>query len=670
MSKKIRIAQGPRLTSIGCRERLQHNTMPVQNSKFQRCFLALLFTIRNKAPLARRSPASPRNSLSPSPGEISSPMISKFYRRLLLIAMMAVSCLIMAFLHTLTKEISDHVLDFHSITLHQGSAFNPRSISYCIYAYIHSISKPVATLVPRQEGVKQIGNEEGIFFHWDDWVDLSPGDSMLDRYRVLYPDGKCDESIRKYASVNPYWIEFYQTKVLRDMANLYCVKDIPKRILAATDEGFVEIPVLGKKRMGPAAMPKPNRISKFSVVLEMEQCNSVTSTTASGTLGVIPYQQMQQEVDVDPQDFIFDPASEIVTLKEKLNSHDILTDELKYLQFLEHANLIVDTADRFFKYPWIYTDVVAGRSHHTSFPFFKRFISNRERLSTLHHMVRVWFRFAEANGAVSWVNHGSLLGWTYNGMNMPWDTDVDIQMPIAHLDKLSRKLNSTIIMENPRDGNAKYLFEVSPTYISQGNGRNFIDARFIDINSGLYIDISAVAHTKDEPPDGLFDANHDTSMAVHCKHWQWSTLEELLPLRHTFLEGGSVYIPHNVTSMLLREYGKDSYTKKFHFNDHHYRSDLQIWVPDRECPPHSRARQSIVPKLTVCKTPWMEDEYKIVHAGAQRHKELNVSPDENIDYDLAELKDLPLARKDAWDYFNDINNKAVRTTDWYIEPAH
>lgn len=601
--------------------------------------------------------------------------ITKFYqRRLALIFFMLVLALLL-YLRSLCQSIPDSQLDAHTLAMHRASSFNPRSLVFCIYSYIGSLSSSDPQRASNAVNVAHMGNRNGVYFHWDDWVDLSPANKYLDHSRTLYPDGKCEGSLKEFSSVNPYFMESYNTKMLRGMVNLYCVKDIPKRILAATDSGFVEIPVLGRKRIGQGGMPR--KISKQSVVKMMEESQHVLSSSKQmgALLKFHPYKRLEKMIDIEPQDFIFDPDQQIFALKDALNKNTILGDDLQYLQFLEASNAEVDTADRFFKYPWIYTDLIAGRSHHTSFPFFKRYISNRERQAVLHHLVRVWFKFAETQGINSWINYGSLLGWAYNGVNMPWDTDIDIQLPIAQLDRLSRKFNSTIIIENPRDGNAKYLFEVSPTYIRQGNGRNFIDARFIDINSGLYIDISALSHTMHQAPAHLYESHSDMSrlksMPVHCKNWNWHSLEELLPIRHNYFEGASVYIPHNVLSILDRKYGSDSYTTKLSFNDHTYREDLQLWVPENECTRACGAALTLLGSnkwLSKCRSQWLEDEVNIVAQSAERHKQLNVGPDEPVDYSMTSYDDLPLFRKDPWDYFNDINNRVAIDTNWYMAP--
>ncbi|EEQ41731.1 hypothetical protein EJF18_80078 [Clavispora lusitaniae] len=597
-------------------------------------------------------------------------MIPKYYQRRLLAALVAIFLGLVSFLRVLCRDIPDSVLDNTTLAMFETSSFNPRSITYCIYSYIHALSSGNYFMQKNLAAIGPMSINEGIYFHWDDWVDLSPADKVLARYRQTYPDGKADESLRAYASVNPYYMESFNTKVLRGMANLYAVKAPPRKIWAATDSGFVEVPVFGKKKVHSSALLK--QVPKLTVVSQMKRCDALMGASLPNSFHFHPYKRMQKSIDIAPQDFVFDPDKEIFALKEALNKNTIAPEDIRYLKFLETANAEADTADRFFKYPWIYTDLIAGRSHHISFPFFKRYVSDRERQSVLHHMVRVWFKFAEANGVASWINYGSLLGWAYNGVNMPWDTDIDIQMPIAQLDKLARKANSTLIIENPRDGNAKYLFEVSPTYVRQGNGRNFIDARFIDINTGLYIDISGLSHTGHKQPmelsAGGSDLNKLKTMNVHCKNWNWHSLDELLPIRHTFFEGSSVYIPHNVSSILSKKYGPDSFTTKLAFNNHRYSKELNLWVPQDECSRTCAAVSSLFEnseKSPKFQSQWIEDEYKIVSPAAERHMALNSDLDNPRDYDLSRYADLPISRKDSWEYFSDIKYKVSSNTGWY-----
>lgn len=580
----------------------------------------------------------------------------KLHRRRLPVAGFVALCFLLSYVNMLFKNYSDSTLDSMFLEDTENSLFSPRTPLGTLLDLVDT-SKPNSPM-------KALG---GIHFHWDDWLDLSAGDLVLAEPRRLAPLGSCDLRLEKFLAFNPYFLELYATKVARGMANLYCTKSVPSRVLVSVDDGFLEVAVADKQRVGLENMPAVTKQALLDKVGLLPQPLDLPAG-----FGFIPYQAMRQTVDVDVNDFIFDLDHEILTLKRKIAANGMTAENIAHLEFLEHSNAIVDSSDRFFKYPWIYTDVVKGRLHHLLFPFFKRYISNRERQSVIQHMIRVWFRFAEAAGVVSWVNYGSLLGWAFNGVDMPWDTDVDIQIPIAQLDKLSRKYNSTLITEHPRDGNGKYLFEVSPTYVRQGNGRNFIDARFIEINSGLYIDISVLAHTSDPPPAELTAALSETekleAIPVHCKNWNWHLVQELLPVRHTYLEASSIYIPRNILSILTRKYGASSFTDTLHFNGYTYSKDLMLWVPDSEdmhgCTV-TPAENSLGELSPDCQSSWIKDEFMINRDAAWRHKLLDSNIDEPILYDLKSCPELPLSRKDPWEYFEDINSGKSLTADWY-----
>lgn len=591
------------------------------------------------------------------------------YRRMAVVLAIVAFCVVLLILKTLFAPMLEAQYVGEALRLQQRSHFQPRAPAQALYDYI----KKRLAAWHNPDFTHTLGNAEGIYFHWDDWVDLLAGDSVLHRFRENFPLGTCNRRLDRLASMDPYFIETYHTKVLRSTSYLYCLKDVPQRVLATTDLGYVEVPVLEKRRVGQENLPR--NVMKELLVATMEETKQLDIPVGDEEehLKAIPYKPLKKSVGVSAKDFVFEPEVEIFALKERLNENRILKQDLQYLEFLEHASVAADSAPRFFKYPWILSDVVGRRSHHIDSPFFKRYISDRERQSILQHIIRAWFEFAETENIASWINYGSLLGWAYNGINMPWDSDIDVQLPIAQLDRLARKFNNTLILENPRDGTAAYLFEVSPTYVKQGNGKNFIDARFIDINTGVYIDISALSHTNDVPPLAVFEAEDDMgklkTMAVHCKHWNWHRLDEILPLRQTYFEGLPVYIPKNVLSLLTRKYGKASFTTKLSFQNYEFRKDLDMWVPKNECKPSekdfdpSEAKESW---YRACGKLWLMDEYTIVQPYIQRHHQLNFNVDEYVDFDPASLRPLPILRKDSWDYYNDILNKKVDSEDWLL----
>lgn len=547
-------------------------------------------------------------------------------------------------------------IEVDAFKLHRHSTFNPKYTTNELFAFLLGQNSQIAN------------SSAGINFHWDDWLDLSPGNSILNHHRK---GDVCSSNLVNFAKVDSYWLESYEAKILRGMTNLFCLKDIPKQIIVSTDDTFVEVPVVNRKLLNLSN----NSVETASFDHNIVKLNSNLKKSKyrhSLKFNSIPIEKKPtREISLTKQDFILNPVERINHLTSKLDTNTISTDELNYLAFLQYSNSMVDNTDQFFKYPWIITDVVSGKSHHIAYPFFKRYIGDRERQSIIHHMIRAWFQFANSYGFISWINYGSLLGWAYNGVNMPWDTDVDIQLPINHLDRLAQNFNQSLIIENPKFGNGKFLLEISPTYIRQGNGKNFIDARFIDINSGIYIDISALSHTNFKPPSQF--SNTEKNFPIHCKNWNWHDLNQINPIRHTYFEGASVYIPHNVSTLLSQKYGESSYTTNHHFHNHNYQKDIRMWVSDDICPKSpglSRFKTPTDPSTLswygACNNAILQDEYQITYECTKRHAQLNIDVDHTIDYNVEQLGDLPIFRKDAWDYYNDINSGLVASDSWYV----
>lgn len=538
----------------------------------------------------------------------------------------------------------------HGYEFHKESQFNPRDPTFAIFQHVNCLNGPT-----HECPSSVVGSDRGVYFHWDDWVDLSSGDGILGNMKRELPDGHCQSDVVEFSSVSADVLEAYNTKVQRSMANLYCLQPVPDRLVIMSDKSQVHVPVIGKRRLGEAIRQNPTKRQLWKQMRKIDK--------NQGIFNSFPNMKLENRIQIDESSFEFDVEEELHCLETR----QIYTvEEQEYLEFLKFANKYTDQASTYFKYPNVYSDFFTKVFHHIAYPFFTRTVLGRERQAVIQHMIRAWFQFAEAHGIVSWVNYGSLLGWAYNGVNLPWDTDVDIQIPIAHLARIGQNLNNTLVIENPRFGNAKYLFIISPTYVKQGSGKNFIDARFIEINSGLYIDISALSKPKEKPPKFIRETN---STPLRCKNWNWHPLEEIFPIRKTFFEGGSVYIPNKVSPILDRKYGKTSYVTKWRFLNHNYQPDINMWLPDRLCdatpqgPRWNDLGQTSLNLEGACGESSIQDEYKIVYNCSQRHKELNKDIDNPIEN--VKLPDLPVYRKDPWEYYADAAKDA--NYDWFTE---
>ena len=79
--------------------------------------------------------------------------------------------------------------------------------------------------------------------------------------------------------------------------------------------------------------------------------------------------------------------------------------------------------------------------------------------------------------------------------------DIDVQMPTTTLEYLATKYNSTQYQYN----DSTYLLDIDPYHsiVSTADVSNKIDARWIDMNNGKYIDITSV-HWNESTPRLLF----------------------------------------------------------------------------------------------------------------------------------------------------------------------
>ena len=124
------------------------------------------------------------------------------------------------------------------------------------------------------------------------------------------------------------------------------------------------------------------------------------------------------------------------------------------------------------------------------------------RQASIHNLVQTLTYLTQSLGLNGWIAHGNLLAWTYNGLNFPWDDDVDFQMPIRDLHKLAELCNQTLIMQDPLYGNGRYWLDFGNLIgRTNGNGMNNIDARLIDVDTGLFIDITGLSYNSEVVAD-------------------------------------------------------------------------------------------------------------------------------------------------------------------------
>ncbi|KAI5949708.1 hypothetical protein CANMA_005516 [Candida margitis] len=202
----------------------------------------------------------------------------------------------------------------------------------------------------------------------------------------------------------------------------------------------------------------------------------------------------------------------------------------------------------------------------------------------LDRLLRNWFRFAEEKGIISWIAHGPLLSWYWDGLMFPYDIDIDIQMPSSELNRLSANYNMTLVIEDVSEGYGKYLIDCA-TFLHHRDVAfkdNHIDARFIDIDTGTYIDITGIGINNEQPPpeyDGYIRNKQRKQGSVELymdRRKHWLNFEKISPLHYSMIGGVPVYVPNDIMSMLNNEYSAG--TRSYYYAGYYYVPCLRLWI--------------------------------------------------------------------------------------------
>ncbi|RCK67518.1 hypothetical protein Cantr_03343 [Candida viswanathii] len=362
--------------------------------------------------------------------------------------------------------------------------------------------------------------------------------------------------------------------------------------------------------------------------------------------------------EIFKQDVVVDLNQEVRQLLEKLPAEDHLPYEkhLKHKAFVDNSQEMLDSlrqqesslnqTDRhymmslenslaisnppkyFYEGKLLMKEANFAAGGHYDWRFMDQLVNNTPKLAiSIHQLIKTWLRLTNQYGLSTWIAHGSLLSWYWNGLQFPWDSDIDVQMPIQDLHKLSRHFNQSMIVDFGNDeSNLKYgrfFLDVSNiiSHRTRGNGNNNIDARFVDVETGLYIDITGLALSETKAPvrynsllhgSGLERSSMDATItqqlrnnylqAYNCRNNHFSRLSELSPLRLSLAEGEFAYVPSEFETMLKIEYGEKSMAN-VDFRGYVYLPKLRLWVPKKPIVDYALKDLPASEKSTIRKSP-------------------------------------------------------------------
>jgi hypothetical protein len=173
-------------------------------------------------------------------------------------------------------------------------------------------------------------------------------------------------------------------------------------------------------------------------------------------------------------------------------------------------------------------------------------VSYEERTDTLHHMIHAYLLTFRDLHVETWIAHGTLLGWWWNERILPWDSDLDTQVSEQALTYMGEFLNHTTHTYKSEDVERQYFLDVNPYYKerTKGDGSNIIDARWIDVRNGLFIDITGISETDPVRRPGVWS----------CKNEHEYNTGDIWPLQNSYFEGAPAMVPNAYDRVLVQEY--------------------------------------------------------------------------------------------------------------------
>jgi hypothetical protein len=159
-------------------------------------------------------------------------------------------------------------------------------------------------------------------------------------------------------------------------------------------------------------------------------------------------------------------------------------------------------------------------------------IQKRKELAT--KIFKSWAEWVDGLQIPYWLAHSTLHGHFKGQQMLPWDDEIAIQIPANLLYDLM-VYNGSIISN-------QYRFEINEQFSNRNpNPTNSIDAKFIDINTDYFIEITGLNKQRDD--------------FIGCKTPFIYDYQEIFPLKRTLWNGIPTWIPFHSEKILVKEIG-------------------------------------------------------------------------------------------------------------------
>lgn len=130
-------------------------------------------------------------------------------------------------------------------------------------------------------------------------------------------------------------------------------------------------------------------------------------------------------------------------------------------------------------------------------------LEETEQKAAVRVLIQTYLATFRDLGVETWIMHGSLLGWWWNKQALPWDDDADVMITEPSMYYLAAYHNMTTYyyQYSAIPEGRTFLLDINPHYTtrSESDTLNVVDARWIDMENGLFIDITAARYDLDHP---------------------------------------------------------------------------------------------------------------------------------------------------------------------------
>jgi len=272
--------------------------------------------------------------------------------------------------------------------------------------------------------------------------------------------------------------------------------------------------------------------------------------------------------------------------------------------------------------------------------FFRDALPYEEHRIALRNLIRSYLATTSKLGIETWLAHGTLLGWWWNGRIMPWDYDVDVQVSGATMGEMVRRGLNGSFWSYPDESEGTtvdkrtYLLDINPHWsqLERGKGLNVIDARWIDTQTGMFVDITVLMEREPKKMPGVWSCKN--------RHY-YDPWKQLYPLRETVFEGVRALVPFAVEEVLVAEYGEKCLVAT-EWEGHRWDGELREWVKMKVIPSSTQTPPGAVETLAAeaSKKPETLETPRVVPAEETRIKKPN--NESNVEQTLSEDPAVPL----------------------------